>query len=68
MTLIKSKKGFTISKITEKDENGDVVSVTFEVRDSQGYFVGSFSNLNDAEVSLDSELKALNEPSNALRM
>lgn len=46
-TLI-SKNGYSLEQVTNLDERGNVISVTYEIIDPSGNVVETFDNLDDA--------------------
>ena len=49
---LKSKDGFTLVEATEVDDNGDVVSVVYEIYDSNEELLDSFPTQDEAESYL----------------
>lgn len=49
---LKSKDGFTLVESTEVDDNGDVVSVAYEIYDPSDEMLDSFPTQEEAESYL----------------
>ena len=44
-----SKSGFSLVQVDELDENGNVVSISYEVVDPEGNVIGRFGTLKEAQ-------------------
>jgi hypothetical protein len=51
---LESKSGFSLVEVNELDENGNVVSTSFEVVDPDGNIIGLFGSLKEARDFLNS--------------
>ncbi len=54
--VVDSKNGFSINEVTKTDENGKVISINFEVCDSDGNVLGSFDDIGKAKEFIESKI------------
>ncbi len=54
--VVDRKNGFSINEVTETDENGNVISINFEVCDSDGNVLNSFATIAEAEQFIESKM------------
>jgi hypothetical protein len=57
-----SKSEFSLVQVDELDENGNVVSTSYEVVDSDGNLIGRFGSLKEAQDFLKTVLPQEPEP------
>jgi cytochrome oxidase Cu insertion factor (SCO1/SenC/PrrC family) len=55
-TTVGGKRGYTIEKVVVTDEDGNVLSESFELYDPDGNLIGTYPSLEEAEEALDEEI------------
>ncbi|HHQ4693970.1 TPA: hypothetical protein ACSP2S_000697 [Aeromonas veronii] len=48
--VLYSKNGFSLEKVTHRDENGHVIETSYEVVGPSGSIIASFSSLDEATL------------------
>lgn len=51
--VLYSKNGFSLEKVTHKDENGDVIETSYEVIGPSGTVITSFNSLEEATLKFN---------------